>query len=877
MSTPILATKLYTPPARPELVPRPRLIARLEESLGAGYKLTLISAPAGFGKTTVVTEWLRQGERDYSWLSLDESDNDPARFLIYLVTALQQLAPTIGQNLKQSAKLPPPETLVTILINDLTTFPDHFALVLDDYHLITNQLIHDTIELFLEHQPPHMHLVMTTREDPPLPLPRLRVRGQMSELRQDDLRFTSTEAAAFLNQTMHLDLTPESIEALAARTEGWIAGLQLAALSLRSYGPGQAAHFIEAFSGSHRYVIDYLVEEVVAQQPDHIRDFLRHTAVLDRLTAPLCDALTGGENSRTILTQLEHANLFLIPLDEHREWYRYHHLFSEFLRTENEPEHNAALHQAAAQWFEENDLVTEAIKHALAGANVDHARRLIGQTAMAQLVKGELATLLGWIEALPDAVVRADFDLSLYKGWAAWMIGHGDMAAAYAQAAGELSAQATPLARHRLDGLRACIALAQGDAGQTIELATNAVTNLPPDDHFFRPMSLIILAEGQSVIGDTAGAVQTLRQATQSNHQTDDHFLMIGLKSNLADQLHNQGKRREAMALCRQMIEQYVDARGEPWPMTGMAYLQLGIMAYDGNDLALAQSCLDKGLALTENIDLMGPAMGGKLAQAFIKSARGETEAAVKILREARQQVSGALFAGYMPILNALEAFFYLKNRDIAAAERWGAEANLSITDTFPAFFEIIYLIYAELLLRQSQPDPEAALTLLQRIETATKAGGRGRLLIHTSLLQALAYQVLNDEAKALAAMEQALRWAEPEGFRRLFIETGSEVAPLLIKCRAVAPAFVDQLLADFAQEDLTPSPNQQSLIEPLSSRELELLALVAEGRSNSDIAETLFITIGTVKKHLNNIFGKLAVRNRTEAVARARDLGLVN
>ncbi|MBN1978105.1 MAG: hypothetical protein JW918_11980 [Anaerolineae bacterium] len=474
MPTPLLTTKLYIPPPRPDLVPRLRLVERLDDGLRLGHRLTLIAAPAGFGKTTLATEWIHtlEAHRDaplqVAWLSLDEGDNDPARFFTYLIAALRQLDTGVcqaTQSLLGSPQMPPTESLATTLVNDIAAIPSPFVLVLDDYQLIHNALIHDALAFLLDHQPPHMHLLVATRTDPPLSLPRLRVRGHVTEVRADDLRFTEEEAATFLNRALRLELDAEDIAALEARTEGWIAGLQLAALSMQ--GKGDVDSFIEAFSGSNRHVIDYLAEEVLAQQQEKIRDFLHQTSILERFCAPLCDVVReGSADSSAILEHLEHQNLFLVPLDDRREWYRYHRLFADFLRTELAREQSATLHLRAARWFEAHDLLPEAVNHALAHAvatgDTDEAVRIVTLAGSRALSEGALATLLGWLDALPDEVVRASGWLTSFKAWCLLMTGQSEMAISYIQSAeATLEHGGSSVDRGRVLGLRCTVSSAQ--------------------------------------------------------------------------------------------------------------------------------------------------------------------------------------------------------------------------------------------------------------------------------------------------------------------------------------------------------------------------------------------------------------------------------
>ena len=419
MSTPILATKLYIPPPRPKVVLRPRLIERLNE--GLDRKLTLISAPAGFGKTTLVSEWVAGSERPAAWLSLDEGDNDPTRFLTYLVAALQTIAPDIGEgvlSVLQSPQPPPTESILTALLNEITAVPDDFVLVLDDYHVIDARPVDAALTFLLEHLPPQMHLVITTREDPQLPLARLRARGQLTELRAADLRFTPSEAAAFLNEVMGLNLSAEDIAALETRTEGWIAGLQLAALSMR--GREDVPGFIRAFAGDNRYIVDYLVEEVLQRQPERVRSFLLQTSILDRLSGPLCDAVTGQEEGNALLEALERGNFFVVPLDDRRHWYRYHHLFADVLHAHlmaEQPDQVPTLHRRASEWYEQHGSAADAIRHALAAEDFERAADLVELAVPAMRRSRQEATLLGWLKALPDELIQCRPVLSVaYAG-----------------------------------------------------------------------------------------------------------------------------------------------------------------------------------------------------------------------------------------------------------------------------------------------------------------------------------------------------------------------------------------------------------------------------------------------------------------------------
>ncbi len=894
---PILTTKLYAPVVREDLVIRPRLSQRMADGLFLGGKLTLIAAPAGFGKSTLVSCWLNQkaegrkikgetGAANFhppkvAWFSLDEHDNDPVRFIIYLLSALQAINPDIGATLAQLPQLPPPESVASILINDLTLLEHRLVLVLDDYHLIGSGYVHQLIEFLLEHQPPHVHLVIITREDPPLPLPRLRAQGYCVEIRQDDLRFTPEETATFLNQTMNLSLTPQAIEALESRTEGWIAGLQLAALSLQGRDDMYVADFIEAFSGSHRYVIDYLVEEVVYQQPQNIRQFLRQTAILDRFTVELCNAVTGQPDSKLIVSYLEQVNLFLQPLDDQRRWYRYHHLFAEFLQSELDAAQKRELHQRAANWFETNNLLSEAIRHAQAARNFEQASRLIIQAAEYALSNGAFYTLDNWLSALPDELIRASTELATYKGWVMWFMGDVEVSDSYARSAeAVMPANAPDSLRGKLLSLQACQAVSRDSTG--IELAQTALSLLDDSNTFFIGMTLLVLGEAQNLLGDTASAVETLQKALRLGRKKNDYFMTIGALVNLAEQYNWQGKRRNAEALCWQGVEQSYDDKGRLLPMAGFSYIVLAEVEFHTGNLETTYEHLQKGVALAEQYGMVSFNISGKLVLAPLQYAMGQPEAALKTMREALQVVIDGDFRAYFDAARAMTAELELKTGNLAAAEQWAQQVTLPTSASFSLLREYELLVYARYLLVIG--DFQAAAKLLATIETSARNDGRGLILIITSLLQALAYAALKEPECTRSALERAVKLSCLEDYKQVFLMEGPDLLALLPVARPIAPEFVDQVLNLARQRGLLQSAGPQPaaaihielLPEPLTEREIEVLQLIAAGQSNKETAESLVVTVGTVKKHLSNIFGKLGVNSRTQAVARARDLQLV-
>ena len=935
----LLTTKLYIPLPRPNLVPRPHLTEQLDDGLQRGHRLTLVSAPPGFGKTTLVSEWVCASPREIAWISLDEGDNDPVQFLNYLVTALQQVDGRIGRAIQpvlDSPGLAPAGTasihsLVAPLINDITAAASALTLVLDDYQLITSEPVHQIVRFLLERQPPLMHTALNTRQDPPLPLHQWRARGQITEIRERDLRFSVEEAAAFLNTTMGLDLSTDSVAALEARTEGWIAGLQLAALALQR-DPGDTGKFIASFTGDDRYVAGYLVAEVLQRQPGPVRDFLRQTAILDRLTAPLCDAVrlvgdqiadrsaraatpggdavpfgsaglpapsgegeisgTRAEPSATILQQLERANLFLIPLDHRQQWYRYHRLFAEALRATLDPAERAPLHQRAARWYEGRGLVRPAIRHALAhaadageparasGEAWDDALRLIRSATEETLFSGGLLTLRGWLDALPGEFVQRDGELSTYRAWVDVLTGDIASAEEYARAAEEcLQARTRGAAWGKLLALRSFMAVfIQDSYHEAVETAAGALQVLGPDQAHWRVIALWSLAESQERTAHISEAIATLREARQLGRLLGNQVFAATVELFLAIDLHLNGKRREAVTVCEEAIAHYTDELGRPSPVSGLVSSRMGTLYYEANQLAQARQQIEQGIALSEQLGLSDPLIFSYGFSAPTLHALGETGAALSNLRTAYQIAEQSALAGASWIL-ALEANIYLQQGDLTSARRWAKAAGISPDDEPDYLHMEQHLTYARLLLAQGRISD--ARRWLARLEQLNRERGLTRWLITVYIMQALAAQRSSEQPTALDRLSRAVELAAPGDYYRAFLDEDEAVLALLRDVRQAAPAFVDQLI-DFAglaepDDDVTHKlVTAQPLVEPLSEREMEVLRLIASGLSNREIAQELVIALGTVKRHINNIYGKLGVHSRTSAVARARELGLL-
>ena len=920
MSTPTLATKLYIPPPRPKIVLRPRLIERLHEGLTSSRKLTLISAPAGFGKTTLASEWVAVCERPVAWLSLDEGDNDPTRFLTYLVAALQTLAlskvegiaANIGAGVLRTLQSPQPpstESILTILLNEIAAIPDNFVLVLDDYHVIDAKPVENALAFLLEHLPPQMHLVIATREDPHLPLARLRARGQLTELRAADLRFTPSEAAEFLNRVMGLNLPAEDVAALEARTEGWIAGLQLAALSMQ--GRSDAASFIKSFTGSHHFILDYLVEEVLQRQPEHVRNFLLQTAILDRLSSPLCDAVTGQEDGKGMLEALERGNLFVIPLDDQRQWYRYHHLFAEVLQAhlrEAQPDRVSTLHRRASEWYEQNGQPSDAIRHALAAKDFEGAAGLI-ELAWPAAEDGSLSTKwLGWAKALPDELVRARPVLSVL--YANALLVSGEMEAAEArltdaerwlESADNMNerpknpaAEMVVVDEEQFRSLPATIAIARayhaqalGDVPGTVTYARRALDLTPEANHLRRGQATALLGLAYWASGDLEAANRTFAGYTMMLRTAGNILDAISTTFVLADIRMALGRLREAVSTLEQLLQFVVD-QGEPMPPdTADLYRGLGELYRERGDLEAAAQYLLRSKELGEQAELLDWQRRLCVPQARMKQTQGDLDGALDLLNEAERLFIRTPLPDVRPI-SALKARIWVAQGRLIEAQGWAREQGLSVDDAPSYLREFDHVTLARVLIARYKSDRgtgsiHEAIGLLERLLQAAEEGRRMGSVIEILALLALAHAAQGDIPLALVSLERALTLAEPEGYVRLFVDEGVPMAQLLSKAaaRGIMPDYSGKLLAAFQAEAQTSKdkpnlPLAQPLIEPLSQRELKVLQLIAQGLSNREISERLFLALSTVKGHNQKIFDKLQVQSRTEAIARARELGLL-
>ncbi|MCO6450768.1 MAG: tetratricopeptide repeat protein [Caldilineales bacterium] len=876
MSSDLLQTKLYAPRMRPALVPRPRLIEKLDRGWRQGGKLTLVSAPAGFGKTTLVSEWLTGGGRPFAWLSLDEGDSDLVRFLLYFVSALQGISATVGKGVLaalQSAQTPPGEALLTALLNDIATIPNDFSLVLDDYHMVDSQAVDNALTFFLDRLPPSMHLVITTREDPNLPLARLRVRGQLTEVRASDLRFNVTEAADFLRQTMGFDLSEDNVAALEARTEGWIAGLQLASISLQGHQKDMA-DFIDAFTGSHRFVLDYLVEEVLHQQPPPVQRFLLQTSILDRLCGPLCDAVCLSTDGQTTLEALERSNLFLIPLDDDRRWYRYHHLFADLLRQRLQQAMTgievAELHSRASHWYETNGLELEAFHHAAMANDVERSARLIEGNGLPLYFRGEAPSVQNWLESLPEAEFIAR--PSLWVTYASVLTMTGRLqnnieeilqkAETALQNAGR--DEKTNDLLGRIAAIRAMLGVPKNQVETIITQSHRALDLLQPNNAPMRTTTTWALGYAYQVQGNRAAASKAYTEAITHSQASGNIMTTIAATTCLGQIQETENQLRQASETFQQILELMGDP---PWPAACEACVGLARIHYQWNDLEAAEQYGRQGLALArqlENVDT--PAACGVLL-ARVKLAQGDIESALTTLAEADQFVQRHHFAHWQNGITSVRIQTLLQQDNLAEA------AQLAETYDLPISQARIHL---------AQGDPNAALAVLEPIRRQAEAKNWADERLQAMVLQALAYDALGDTKAAMQTLSGALALAAPGGLIRIFIDEGPIMAALLKEAvnHDIAPDFVQHLLHAFGEVEIAPaiaqSPISQPLLEPLTDREMDVLRLLATELTGPEIARELVVSLNTMRTHTKNIYAKLGVSNRRAAVRRAEELNLI-
>ena len=906
-SIPLLSPKFHIPPPRLELVSRSRLIERLDK--GIQRKLTLISAPAGYGKSTLMSTWVHNRDRTkacprIAWLSLDKADNDPARFWVYSIAALQMVWEGLGTGAQAALQSPQPpaiEMQLTSLINEIADRgPEPVVLVFDDFHLITTEPILDAMLFLVDHLPPCLHLVIAGRADPPWPLARLRASGEMTELRTADLRFTAAEVTTFLNDTIGLGLSAADITALEERTEGWIVGLQMAALSMQ--GRHDIPAFIRTFYGSHRFILDYLVEEVLERQPPYIRDFLHQTAVLERMNASLCNALTERQDSQTILASLEQANLFLVSLDDERCWYRYHHLFADLLRSRlgcSQPDLIAALHRRACQWYKGQRLVVEAVTHALAAGDAEHAARLVEQNMLEMIEHGHLRTLIEWLNALPGELARSRPWLSIARALALAYTGSFDEVspclqnAARALDAGDEQALVPGEIAHingHIHAIRCYVMNVKGeDCRLAIELAQTALAQLPESDLRMRGRVEVLLGSAYRNNMDYAAAHETLTSALAINKAAEQKFVVIDVLCQIARVESDQGRLRQAAATCREALRlanEYGISGLSQLPAASSALITLSGILYEWNELSAAHDHAQQALALARQWGAVDNLAGGYVSLIMIQITSKEFDRAFESIQEMKQLYGIPGPFPRRPV--ALEALMRLAMNDMAGAMQCASELIPHTDERWR--MSILIPLYIAQFRQGSRASLDDVLDYL--VDSLQKSEAAGSLI---GIAQGFAWQAMALEAlgridEANSALARALSMAESEGYVRMFLDGGAPMRKLLASVIEADRKLWDEsaqrrvdyagLLLSALSEKVPAGrlgiPSTTALIEPLSDREMDVLRLLNTALPTPEIAQELFLSTNTIRSHVKSIYGKLNAHGRTEAIQRAKELGLL-
>ncbi|WP_442542499.1 LuxR C-terminal-related transcriptional regulator [Arthrobacter sp. KN11-1C] len=891
MAGPLLETKLHVPGQRRALVTRPRLSDRLSQA--GEQTLILVSAPAGFGKTTALTGWLAQAPADgrsLAWLSLDQRDNDPTLFWTYLVAALDKASDGLGATALGTLRSPQSSTeaFLATLINELQAAPNRFILVLDDYHVIENQDVQEGMAFLVDNLPAQLQLVIASRADPALPLPRIRARGRLLEVRAADLRFTPEEAAAYFNGVMGLGLTAQDIAALEERAEGWIAALQLAALSMQ--GRDDVAGFIAGFAGDDRYIVDYLAEEVLQRQPDDVRNFLLQTSILNRLNGELCDAVTGQNTGRAMLESLDRGNLFVVPLDDRRWWYRYHHLFADVLRArllDEQPGRIHELHERASLWHEQDGDTPEAVRHAMAAKDFARAADLIELAIPAMRRDRQEATLSRWLEALPGELIHARPGLGV--AYAGALLASGELTGVDARL--EEAEQWVGTTAEGGDGgnrtssiaiYRAAQALATGDTAGAMTHAATALGLVRKDDHLERGAASGLLAIGHWTNGELELAHRLWSDSYSNLERAGHHSDMLGCSIALADIRITQGRLRDAMAIYERGLE--VARRHPEQRLRGTADMHVGMsmLLLERGQRESARQHLLTSQKLGEDAALPQNAYRSRVAMARVLQEEGDMDGALEQLDDAERLYVGDFFPEVHPVA-AVRARTWISHRKTSDALRWARERGISAEDDLSYLHEFEHITLARALLVQDGPVPSEnpvgrAIALLERLLRAAEEGGRTGTVVELLVLTALAHQKAVDDGGALEALERAVALAEPEGYVSVFVDEGEAMANLLesLAKQGSAPDNVGRLLELFGTE-MRSTPAQQRLVEPLSERELQVLRLLSSELGGPEIARELLVSLNTLRTHTKNIYAKLGANNRRSAVRRAEELDLLS
>jgi LuxR family maltose regulon positive regulatory protein len=886
----LLRTKFYVPPIRSQQITRPRLSDLMTGGLDRA--LILVCAPAGYGKTTLVSSWLKEKEIPSAWLSLDGGDNDPIRFLQYLLAALVPIEPAIeGDLLGMLQGIQPAqfENVINLLVNELDSSSDPFVLVLDDLHVLHSEAVMKMLLYLLEHTPHRMHLVILTRTDPPLPLARLRARNQLTDIRADHLRFSHDEIASFLNDVMGLALSADDLSAMETRTEGWIATLQLAALSMQS---SKDIHgFVSAFTGSHHYVMDYLVEEVLGLQPKKVGDFLLQTSILDQMCGPLCESVVDADpqepvNGQAMLEALERTNLFVIPLDDERRWYRYHHLFAEMLKKRLEQHHPDSLprmHQRASQWFEQNGLVPEAIRHSLTGGDQDRAIQLIEQNGAILLISGEYNALSNWIKAV-DSRSQTHPWIHIIQAWLVILTGQPEQAEEPLKIAEKLISpiEADAKTRIMLGAIatgRAYRSFIDGDTHLTATFARQAMEYLPDVDlvsRSIRSIAISLLGDACLMNGELEEARQVYTEAKKIGQAAGDVHVVMVVSCSLSRVYLEQGLLHQAAEILAEALHMVTRPDGRKMVIAGEVLAELSQVSYEWNNLDTTLEQVHSCIALCRQWGYWGFQAVGSVMLALLEQVQGHPEAALEAMHIAENLTREHHFAfRYAVWVKYTLVRLWITQGNLEKASHIVQESGVTLKDEISFLRELEFLALLRLLLAQG--DYEASLVLSRRILKKAETVGQIRRMIEVLVLQALIFQGRNETEQALAVLKRALSLARPERYIRTFVDEGEPIARLLHLARSqqIETEYVTELLSVMEKAAGKTQPPSQLLITPLTTREMEVLRLIEAGCSNQDIAGKLVISIPTVKRHISNIYTKLGAKSRTQAIAIGKELKL--
>ena len=895
MIEPLLTTKLHIPQPKVDLVPRPRLYEHLDK--GLTRKLTLVSAPAGFGKSTLVTEWLSQRKRPAAWISLDQGDNDPVRFWTYLIAAIQTVHQEIGAEARQIVSAPQLRNIEPVaisLINDISHLNQDLIVVLDDYHVIETERVNAGLSYLLEHQPTNLHIVLCTRADPSISLARLRAHSQLIEIRAEDLQFSTGEATTLLNEKMGMNLKPEHIETLNTHTESWVVGLQLAALSMKGKPSYEA--FIEEFTGGHQFILDYLIEEVLVMLPDAQREFMLRTSILDRFCSKLCRAITDDPSSGQMLEEIRKSNLFLIPLDTEGGWFRYHHLFAEVLYALLEKDHPGeitGLRLKAAAWFESEGYPGEAVDHALRSDDMLKAREMFLKHWLPFIHRGEVATVLRWLDALPEEIERNDPSVSLARCWALFLSWQNSAIEPYLELAsaayehlvdkGSLSTVQQAQIAAQLAMMRSVLARNRGEHASSVAYVEEAARLMPSDMVEGIGTAWNMLSAARAGAGDFDGAIQAYERGIALSHAEGNLVGAYGCTYGQVMYMLIQGRLTEAEDFCRSSIERAFREGHGDFPAAGWLHIAMARIEMERGHLDESEMLLRDGLRIARPGGFSEAVRSGRYLSARLADARGDLGAAENILQDTAGIINAMDESYLVGELNWQWAIHCIKAGDLDAARE-----KLSILEEKAESTQ-----HANLLLWRGWLFPrilctegryQEALRALEKSIRNARAGHSNGELIHLLALQALALDALGDRLLSRAALREALGLGAPEGYVWLWMNAGPGIEPLLRDLKAdrdtsqVFHPYLDFLL-DACRitfgESTAPQP-EELLLDPLTPRELEIMRLISKGYSNPEIASQLVVTLNTIKKHTSNIYAKLGIRSRTQAIARARELNLL-